>query len=234
MRHLQTCATLLLCSALLHADGLGDLKAALKRLPAPAKARVRLVEHSTEQEEGKDQIDQRTVLLEDGPGGTVVLQDSRQATAAAPRKATTRAPGLRPTAEFTDALRPAEGLLKQLETARLLAEQAEVYEGQPSRRLQLALGLDLDAEARSHLQQADHMATVWISPDGLPLGMHQHIEVKARVLLVASVWTKVDIQRRFQRHQGRWLLLEEQADVRGSALGHAFSSKASTRCTVEP
>lgn len=234
MRHLQICFALLLCSALLHADGLADLKAALKRLPAPAMARVRLVEHSTEREEGKDRTEQRTVLLEDGPSGTVLLQDSRSAPEAPSRKGKAKTPGLRSPTEFTEALRPAEGLLKQLETARLLAEQAEVYEGQPARRLQLALELDLDADARSHLKQADHEATVWIGPDGLPLAMRQHIEVKVRVLLFASVWTKVDIQRRFQRYQGRLLLLDEQADVQGSALGNAFSSKESTRCTIEP
>ncbi len=230
MRHLQICFALLLCSALLHADGLADLKAAIKRLPAPAKVRIRLVEQSTEREEGKDRTEQRTVLLEDGPSGTVILQDSRSAPEAPSRKGKAKTPGLRSTTEFADALRPAEGLLKQLETGRLLAEQAEVYEGQPARRLQLALDLDLDADARSHLKQADHEATVWIGPDGLPLAMRQHLEVKVRVLLLASVWTKVDIQR----HQGRLLLLDEQADVQGSALGNAFSSKESTHCTIEP
>jgi hypothetical protein len=64
--------------------------------------------------------------------------------------------------------------------------------------------------------------------------MSHHIEVKARVLLFASVWTKVDIQRRFQRHQDRLLLLDEQADVQGSALGKAFSAKETSRFTLLP
>ncbi len=94
------------------------------------------------------------------------------------------------------------------------------------------MDLDLDAEARSHLKQADYEATVWIGPDGLPLAMDHHIEIRARVMLLATVWTKIDIRRRFQRAQNRLLVLDERAEVQGSALGKSFTAKDTTRCTV--
>lgn len=238
--------SLLLCGALLRADGLSDLKAALKGLPEPAKVRVKVESESHERESGKDTTERRTTVVEDGPEGLRVLEDSRPAPASpkVPEKAPAKTPaktkgasrgpgpGKRDSGEFQDELRPAGGLLEQLEKARLLEERTEVYEGRPARRLRLAMDLDLDDEARSHLKKADYEATVWIGPDGLPLAMDHRIEVRARVLLLASVWTKIDIRRRFQRVQNRLLMLDEQADVQGSALGKSFSAKESTRCSV--
>ncbi|WP_243384221.1 hypothetical protein [Geothrix alkalitolerans] len=225
---------LLLCGALLRADGLSDLKAALKGLPAPAKVTVKVEAESLERESGKDRTERRTTVVEDGSEGTRILEDSRAAATPAKAKGGTRAPGAakKGSGEFHDELRPAEGLLEQLEKARLLEERAEAYEGRPARRLRLAMDLDLDADARSHLKKADYEATVWIGSDGLPLAMDHHIEVRARVLLLASVWTKVDIRRRFQRAQNRLLVLDEHADVQGAALGKSFSAKETTRCTV--
>ena len=223
--------------ALLHADGLADLKSALKGLPNPApKVKVRVEEESQEREEGKDRLERRSVLVEDGPEGLRVLEDSRPAKVPDKTKPAAKTPGStkKGSSEFREALHPSDDLLEQLEKARLLEEKPEAYEGRPARRLKLALDMDLDAAARSHLKQADHEATVWIGADGLPLAMTHRIEIRARVLLFASVWTRVDITRRFQRAQGRLLLLNEQADVQGSALGKSFSSKETTHCSLVP
>jgi hypothetical protein len=233
MRPALPFALLTLCGSLLQADGLSDLKAALRGLPAPAKVRVKVEAESLEREAGKDSTEHRTTVVEDGPEGTRILEDTRPATAPAKAKGSAK-PGAakKGSGEFHDDLRPAEGLLEQLEKARLLEEKAEAYEGRPARRLKLAMDLDLDAEARSHLKKADYEATVWIGLDGLPLAMVHRIEIKARVMLVASVWTKIDIRRRFQRVQNRLLVLDEQADVQGAALGKSFSAKDTTRCAV--
>lgn len=241
MRRALPVALLALCGSLLRADGLADLKAALKGLPQPTTVKVRIEEDSQEREEGKDRAERRTVVVEDGPDGPRILEDSRPAPARATQAGRTadgkKGGGTGPVkrgGDFKDALRPAEGLLEQLEKARLLEEKADTRDGRPARRLRLALDLDLDAEARGHLKQADHEATVWIGQDGLPVAMTHRIEVKARVLLFARVWTKIDIQRRFQWYHNRLLLLDEQADVQGSALGKAFSAKETTRCTPLP
>jgi hypothetical protein len=238
MRPALTLAVLALCGSLLRADGLSDLKAALRGLPAPAKVRLKIEAESLERESGKDVIEHRTTLVEDGPEGIRILEDSRPATAPAKAqgkgKGTSKSPGSakKGSGEFHDELRPAEGLLEQLEKARVLEEKAEAYEGRPARRLKLALDLELDAEARSHLKKAEHEATVWIGQDGLPLAVAHRIEIKARVMLVASVWTKIEIRRRFQRSQNRLLVLDEQAEIQGAALGKSFSAKDTTRCSV--
>ena len=247
MRRALPVAVLALCGSLLRADGLADLRAALKGLPPPTKVKVRIEEDSQEREEGKDRTEHRTVVVEDGPDGSRILEDSRPAPAQAgqgeaksggkkgggKKEGGAKGPVKR-NGDFRDALRPSEGLLEQLEKARLLEEKAETRDGRPARRLKLAMDLDLDAEARSHLKQANHEATVWIGQDGLPMAMTHRIEMKARVLLFASVWTKIEIQRRFQWHQNRLLLLDEQADVQGAALGKTFSAKDTTRCTPQP
>lgn len=236
MRPSSALAALAFCGALLQADGLSDLQAALKGLPPPGKIRMKVEEESVERASGNDAVERRAALVEDGPAGIRILEDSRPAPVKAKVKVASKGPGMAKmdSGEFHDALRPAEGLLEQLGKARVLEEATEVYEGRPARRLRLALDLDLDAEARSHLKKAEHEATIWIGQDGLPLAMAQRIEVRARVMLVASVWTKIDIRRRFQRVQNRLLLLDEQADVQGAALGRSFTAKETTRCSLAP
>lgn len=234
MRPVLTFAAMALCGALLRADGLADLKAALKSQPGATRIRVKVEQEEVERESGKDKTSRRSALVEDGPEGLRVVEDSRGAAAPAPKKGGAKPGGKKGSGSFHDELRPAEGLLEQLETARVLEERAEAYEGRPARRLRLALDLDLDAEARSHLKKAEHEATVWIGADGLPLAMRHRIEIQARVLLLASVWTKVDLHRRFQQVRGRLLVLDEQADVQGSALGKSFNAKETTRCAVVP
>jgi len=238
MRLVSPLSTLFLSCALLQADGLSDLKSALKGLPNPAPTvRLRIEEKSQEQEpkerdekEGKGRMEQRIALVEDGPEGTRILEDSRPARTPEQGKhpGTTR----KDSSEFRQALCPAEELLEQLETARSLEEKVETYPGRPARRLKLALEIQMDAEARRHVKKADHVATFWIDTDGFPLAVNHQIDVKARVLLFASVWSKIEITRRFQRAQGRLLLLDEQANVQGAALGKSFSSRESTLCTL--
>lgn len=234
MQHTHLFVALLLCSTLLRADGLSDLKAALQGLPVPGKIRVRVEEESLEHESGKDTLERRTALVEDSPGGARILEDSRGMAVPARAKGAAPSQGKKGSGPFEDELRPAGGLLRQLEKARLVEERAEPFEGRPARRLKLALEMDLDAETRGRLKQADHEATVWVGEDGLPLAMTHRIEVRARVMLVASVWTKIDIRQRFQHVQGRLLLLDEQAEVQGAALGKSFGGKDTTRCRVMP
>jgi hypothetical protein len=229
---------LLLSGPLLLADGLADLKAALQAQPVPTKIRVKVESENLARESGKDTVERRTALVEDGPEGTTVLEDSQKAAGAqvpeALKKGSTHPGGRKGRGAYHDELRPTENLLEQLKTARLLEEKTEAYEGRPARRLKLALDLDLDAETREHLKRAEHEATVWIGADGLPLAVTHRIEIKTRVLLLASVWTKIDIRLRFQRAQDRLLVLDEQADVQGSALGKPFSGKETTRCSLVP
>jgi len=226
-------ATLTLCGSLLQADGLADLKAALKALPMAPNIRAIIEEESREREDGKDRIEHRTVQVEDGPEGTTIRLEGRPVTPAKP--STPGAPGVKKgTRAFQGTLRPALELLEKLDKARLLEEKPDTWEGQPVRRLKLAMDLKLDEEGKGSVKKASHEAMVWIGTDGVPLAMDQQIEVKVRVLLVASVWTKVKIHIQFQRIHGRLLVREERSDMQGSALGKAFGSQELTRCSVLP
>lgn len=237
MTRLILATALALCGTLLQADGLADLKAALKALPRGPKVRVHIEEESREREEGKEQTDHRSLLVEDGPEGTKVLEDSHPGKGLRQANFTTdgkgRAREKQKPGDFMEIVRPAEGLLEQLETARLLEEKAEPFERRPARRLKLALDMKLDEDARKHLKQADHEAILWIGTDSLPLAMKHRIEVRARVLLFASIWTRIDITRRFQRAGQRFLLLDEQAEVQGSALGKSFSAQETIHCSLQ-
>ena len=233
MTRLILATALALCGTLLQADGLADLKAALKALPRGPKVRLHIEEESREPEGGKDRLERRTVRLEDGPEGAKILEDSRPV-APAKKSNPGAATGRKGESSFQGILHPAVALLEQLDKARLVEEKPETREGKPARRLNLVMDLALDAEAKATLKKATHEATVWIGADGVPLAMDQRIEIKARVLLVASVWTKVNIHIRYQLNQGRLLVLEERSDVQGSAMGKSFSAQETTRCSVLP
>jgi hypothetical protein len=224
---------LALGATLLHADGLGDLRAALRGLPPAAKVRLKVESDSRSLEDGKHEATHRSTTLEDGPEGTRILEDSHPSLPAK-KGAVSLGAQKKGSRDFQEILHPSEGLLELLEKARLLEDRPDTWEGRPARRLKLGLDLDLDPEARSHVKQAVHEATVWLGADHLPLAMDQHLELKLRVLLLANIWTKVDITRKFQRAQNRLLVLEEQAKAQGTAMGKAFSSLETTRCTLLP
>jgi len=222
--------TLVLGCLPIWADGLSDLKAALSGLPQTAKVRVQLEEESRETEGGKEQVERRTLQVEEGPEGTRILTDSRRP----PVSPTAKAAAVSSSETFQATLRPSEGLLQDLTKARVLEEKAETWEGRPARRLKVALELKLDQEARSHVKRALREATFWLGPDGLPYAMAERVELQIRVLLVASVRTQIDLQRRFLRTQDRLLVAEERSSVQGSALGKAFSTQETTRCSLLP
>ncbi len=230
MLHPALLATLALVSGLLQADGLTDLKTALSGLPQTAKVRVQIEEESRETEGGKEQIERRSRQVEEGPGGMRILADSRQPSAPATQKAAPVEDG----GSIQAALRPSAGLLLDLAKARVLEEKAETWEGRPARRLKVSLELNLNQEARSHLKRALREATLWLGPDGLPYAMTERVELQIRMFLVASVRTQVDIHRRFLRTQDRLLVAEERSSVQGSAMGKAFRTLETTRCSVLP
>lgn len=220
---------------LLRADGLSDLITNLKRLEAKEPVRLKIDEESTEREEGKDLHEQRSVVLEDGPAGFRVLQDSAgEAMKKAKHGVKVGSGKAKGESSWRRQVRAHQDLLEELDRARLLEDRPDVLDGQPVRRLRLSLDLDLDDDARKHVKQASHEAVLWLGPDGLPVAMQRDLEIRVRALAFIHVWTKINSWNRYKRVQDRLISTEARDTVEGKAMGRPFSAKEITLCAVQP
>ncbi len=217
-------ACLLAASTLLHADALSDLRAALRGLPAREPVKLTVVQRGWDEEEGKRNAYEETFTATDGPGGA--------AAQGRPRKAQKARSKVRD--EGTSWVRPHEDLLQELEGAKLLEERAEAFDGKPARRLRLAVDPDLDEEARRHLKRAVSECTVWVGADGLPLAWRRDLDMKVRAMLIVSMDMRLQIQRRYQKHHDRLVVVSESVDLKGQAMGHPFAAEGRSTARVDP
>lgn len=232
-RQLAPCVALL-CSSMLRADGLSDLRTALKALPAQEAVRAKIEQDSLDREEGTETRSHRTTVVEDGPGGMKVLEDTGAPTHAKRKGKPGKVPGAGASEEFRGELRAQEELLKMLEKARLQEDRMDSFEGRPARRLRLALDLNLDEDARKYLKRFDQDLVVWLDPQNLPLALDLRMEVRARAMVFFSVRTGIRIHERFQRYKDRLLTSEARTEVEGVAVGKPFGGTETTRCSLVP
>jgi hypothetical protein len=221
---MRVLAFVLAATALFGADPLSDLRSALRALPAKQSVKLTVAQKGWEEEEGKRSVYEESFSATDGPGGSTLQGRARKAK---------QAPGGHRD-EGTAWVRPHEELLQDLADAKLLEDRADTLDGRPVRRLRLAVDPDLDEDARKHLKRAVSECTVWVGPDGLPLAWQRDLDFKVRAMLVVSMDLKLQVQRRYQRHQDRLVVVSEAVEVRGSAMGHAFAAGGQSTARIEP
>ncbi len=224
----------LLCVPALRADGLSDLRTALKALPAQEAVRAKVEQDSLDREEGTETRSHRTTVVEDGPGGMKVLEDTGAPAHPERKGKSGKVPGTGEPEGFRGELRAQEELLDMLKKARLLEDRMDSFEGRPARRLRLALDLNLDEDARRYIKRFDQVLVVWLDPQNLPLALDLKMEVRARAMLFFSVRTGIRVHERFQRYKDRLLTAEARTEVEGVAVGKAFGGTETTRCSPMP
>lgn len=215
----------------LRADALADLTSRLRALKAQTPVTLKIVQTSTEWDEGKARQEVRTLRAAEGPEGLRVLEDSGAGRPAGTSKDPTAQKGR---STWSRQFRGHEDLLEELGKAKLVGEAADTLEGRSVRRLRLALDLDLDESARKHLKRAVMEATLWLGGDGLPVAMERHLDLDVRAMVFVKVWTKVDSRYRFLRVQDRLLTVEATDEVSGEAMGHPFRTQVHTQATLQP
>lgn len=218
---------------LLKADGLSDLITRLKGMDTRESVRLKIDQDSTETEDGKDLHEQRSLVIEDGPAGLRVSEDSRVDAAKKTRhgsmslagKSMSETPWRRQAQAHLD-------LLEELDRARLIEDRMDVLDGQPVRCLKVNLDLGLDADAQKVVKQASHVATLWLGKDGFPVAMKRDLYLKVRAMVFVKVWTRVDSWYRFSQVGHRLITTEARERVQGEAMGHGFSANELTRCVA--
>ena len=190
---------LLLSAAALRADPLADLRERLRQFPGktPVAAAVEFAFTDTSGD------DKKPVTVEGRTTATVALDDSglriawgpeqlaaavREQAAAAGRPdqpAPTQLAMTRLSApQVHDYFGAADGLLRQLATAKLLGLEETRWRDQPARLLTLKLEPPLSDEDRKMIKELDATAKVWLGADGTPLAAESSLRLKGRVMVV--------------------------------------------------
>ena len=227
---------ILLVALPLSADALGDLKAALLRLkgsdPIAATAEVQTWSKGSGKE-AKPKQGKTSTRIEQGPQGLRLGWTGEQVAQAleARRKKTGDASDPLSAPEAWRILNAAEDLLLELEKAKVKAETVEPWHDQPARKLVLGLDLDLDAESKEHLKQADRTATIWLATDGTPYAEVIQMDMKGRVLLI-SFKVHETTRREFRHIGNRLVVVREEKEQRAAGMGQGGESRTVLTVTL--
>jgi hypothetical protein len=243
MRLLPFC---LLAASALHADTLGDLRAALQKLQGresiKARAEVNTTSLNGEGKKQKSKQSRGAVLLEEGPGGLRLGWTSEQMEAARvetrrkktdPEAQTPNLDSLRAlnAEDASEMLGAAPALLVKLSQVKLLEEKPETFGGRPARMLHLQMEPALSAETRDVMKKYEQRLKVWLDADGTPLGAEESVDFKGSKFLISfggssretSVYRKVG---------GRLVAERTTKETSGSGMGMTSSGKTIVALTL--
>ncbi len=243
MRLLPIC---LLAATALHADGLGDLRAALQKLqghdPIRARAEVNSTNLNGEGKKQKSRQSRGAVLLEEGPGGLRLGWTPEQMEAARAETRRKKADPEAPTPNLdslralnaedaSEMLGAAPALLVKLSQVKVLEEKHEAFGGKPARLLHLQMEPALSAETRDVMKKYEQRLKVWLDADGTPLGAEESVDFKGSKFLISfggssretSVYRKVG---------GRLVAERTTKESSGSGMGMTSSGKTVVALTL--
>lgn len=238
---------LLLALALpLSADGLSSLRATLRKLPGGDAVKA-TVDHAFTRETVEDKKPTKAqgrvaVSVEDGAQGlrlgwgrpvlSQAAQEARQQ--ARDPEATT---GTRSALKAIDAVEADElmnyagAMLRALESAELLEEKDEAWQGRPARLLRLKVAPKLPAAQKKYVKSLTVEARVWVAPDGTPLASSHRMAFKASRFFISFEGSQQE-ERRFQRVGNRLVVTFCDNRERNSGFGQTTDSQKTTTVTV--
>lgn len=225
-----------LAAPALRADGLGDLKAALQRLPATQNVKTSIDyqfwNQSTEDKQPKVTQGRAQATGEDGPAG-LRLAWSRATVDQAWKESLKKDDkgGTRQAIQAMDAVKAAQllnagaELLRGLDGAQLAEDRPEAWQGHAARLLVLKLDNELSAEEKKHIKTYSHTRKLWLDVDGTPLAEEDAIDMKGSYLLI-SFEMHQKASRAFTRSGDRLVTTWEQKEEGGSGLGQSSQQKS--------
>ena len=225
---------LLTSAAILRADGLTDLRAALQRLPAtqPVKAIVDCQVWSKTVKEKQPKILQGQVQIkvEDGPSGLKLgwdkgeldrIQAATKVKDNGPKQAMD-ALGAEQVGNLLDASRD---LMDTLDGTKITDDRPDTWQGHPARRLTLSLDpKGMDASDRKHIKSYTRILTIWMGPDGVPLALQDQEDLKGSFFLI-SFESHNKNARTFARSGDRLVTAHEESESSGSGAGQQGEQK---------
>ena len=225
----------LLLAPALRADGLADLRTALKNLPAiqAVKATVTcsIWDRSGEGKKAKVLQGHIQSWVEVAPSGMRMGWDKadldRVETASKGKdKGPSRAMEALSAGKAKDLLNAAQDLLGDLKEAALQEDRMDTWQGKPARLLSLKLDAkgDMDEEDRKHLKTFSHVMTLWLAPNGAPLGLTEQLDIKGSFFLI-SFEAHSKTTRTFSQTGDRLVTVHEETESSGSGAGQQGQNK---------
>lgn len=225
----------LLLAPALRADGLADLRAALQQLPATQPLKVAVAcsiwDRSGEGKKAKVLQGHIQSNVEVGASGLRMGWDKAEldrveASVKAKDKGPTRAMEALSAEKAKDLLNAAQDLLGDLKEALLLEDRPDTWQGRPARLLSLKLDAkdDMDEEDRKHIKTFSHVMTLWLAPNGAPLGLTEQLDLKGSFFLI-SFEAHSKTTRTFTRTNDRLVTVHEETESSGSGAGQQGQNK---------
>ncbi len=131
-----------------------------------------------------------------------------------------------------DYLSAADGLLRQLATAKLLGHEDTRRQDQPARLLTLKLEPPLSDEDRKVIKELDATAKVWLGTDGLPLAAESSLRLKGRVMVVIGFEHSEKETFTFARLGDRLVVTTHERETADKGGGQ--NARSRTTATLRP
>lgn len=224
--------TLVLCllAPLLQGQSLDQVRTRLRALAGQTPLVMEAERQTWSRERQKGALPEQgwaKARIESGASGLRIVPGSESFSAAGPGKDAPRPLGER---EAEVLFKASEFLLKTLADAKLQSENPGVWNGQSARYLRFTLPLDqegqgrVDPDTQKHLQEAWRVLDLWIAPDGTPIASCDTFRIRGRVF-VMSFEAGAKIQREYLRFGDRLLVVREDLEAHGSAMGKGSNSR---------
>jgi hypothetical protein len=206
-------AFLVLAAVPVFADPLGDVRAALGRLPAREPVRATLELQQSVVSEGKFDNDKFAgkvaVELEGNSSGFHIivprplleqLDRERNAQVRDPKQKTATVSALNEIvpAATVDAIDFAPTLLRLLDGGKLVSDAAGTWQGKPARVLVVRVSDRSDPEEKGRLKVSDNKLTLWLGSDLVPLAAEHIFNAKVSILVF-----KAEFKRKESWHLAR-------------------------------
>jgi hypothetical protein len=228
---------LLILAAPVSANGLDDLKNALRALPAPTSLQGTYEarqwrEDLNKKERAPETVTAQVRIAEDADGLQLYWDAATLKRANEETRAGRQALGTDPLCALIAAasalrleqtINYAPSLLKVLAIAELRGERSDTYQGKPARVLDIAVPEADPEDEKISMKENSRLLQVWLGEDHLPLAMTITRKVRARVMVFLSVESSSREEIGFGILANRLVLLKREEH--GSTQGPGNSSR---------
>jgi hypothetical protein len=230
---------LLVLSLLVQADGLSDLRAALKQLqtsdPVAVDVEFKLFGRSGENHELVDREGLLNLRLQDGKQGlqvvyspeTIALLHREELAKIADenvKNSALNAVGQFDYWEWRELIYPAAQLELAIASYKFVGEKNDVFDGKPARLLTFSLPQEkIDKSFRKYVKKHNHKFKLWINDKGVPLASQLTEKGSGRIFLVVGFKFKNTVAMRYQQQGNR--LITVHREVQDESSGATMQSQ---------
>ena len=237
---------LALLPALLHADGLTDLRTTLNQLPATAAVHGTFELNSTVTNADDPSVGggKASVGFEADDTGLRVVYPKGLLSEATHEARVASADPEKPTPvrsgagrvhplDLADLLDAAAALNTELINAQLTDARASTFQGKPARLLVIKLNPRVSKAQSKHMKKMESTMSIWLGADGIPIGGERTFVGKASFMLMSfeidqnASWT-------YTRSGDRLVMTHYEEKQKADGLGEHESSRVEQTVRLEP